>query len=211
MKQIFFKRYFIAIAEDGASVVVLTPVETIAKLKSEKSAKFTELKNITDSDSIEATNLSLAIYKLTQDIKAQEAIIAKAEREQEIAMKRNERIKLVDTLLEAHEHVLKVHATKSSTLEDKNAASDAFKAAKDVVSNELLAKYAAPVRAVSTDGAPASGKSKAIVELFIEGRAYGKGDTEIMKEIVSAGFARGTAWHAVNNYKKSIGEATTEV
>lgn len=184
---------------------VKTPQERIVDLKALKATKWAEMVKL-DGDSEEAVTANLELYKISQQIKSAEAEIVTAERQLEVANKRNERIKLFDDVIVAHAHHLKTAASKA-TADEKRAAHDDFIAKSEIVKNELLAKYAtvsAP-RAAGT-GEPKGAKGAAIIAMYEANKATGMDVTANIKAIIASGHSRGTTGAVVLAHRKAIGE-----
>lgn len=210
MKKVLFIRTADA-DENGAGGVVLTPAEKIANHQATIKTLGTSMATL-EVGSKEWLDANLEIYKINQLIKAEQAGLLKIAHEQEIAEKRNARIVLADNLVSAAVHHTKIHATKSSTADDKTAADDALAAASEVVKNELLAKFAVstPSKSVATGTtAVAGGKGAttlAIRAAFDANRASGMSDSANIKAIIDSGFSRGTTGAVVLAYQKELGE-----
>ena len=91
----------------------------------------------------EALEANIAMAKNNQAQQAEIAALKKEEQDAIVAAKRNERVALVDTLVGAALNNATVQADKKATAEDKADAADKFAVAREVVVNELLARYAA--------------------------------------------------------------------
>ena len=160
----------------------------------------------------EALEANIAMAKNNQAQQNEIAALKKAEQDEILAAKRNERVALVDKLLECHTAYNMVNADKKASAEDKNAAADAFNAAREVVVNEVLAKYAAskPSKPATEGVAPTGGSrgktGEEIRSLFIANRQTGMSDTDNVKAIIAAGYSRGTTGAVVLAYQREIGE-----
>ena len=155
---------------------------------------------LTDPFAKETKDAKLAVWKIEGEIKAEEAAILKAENEARIAEQRNERLKLNKNQLNAHAALIAIKADKRASAEAVAEAQTAFDNAKELVDNELLAKYAksAPAKKAVDGDAPKADKTAQTAEIV---EHYLSGKTN--KEIEDLGFARSTVWHAINNYKKA--------
>ena len=188
--------------------------EKLDVLKSTLTEKQTELASgkILPGTS-EFTEAMLVQFQLMNEIKAEEANIAKTIKEQEIALKRNERIAMVDDMLAAYADVLAINAATPSgeNMEEKNAIYAKFKALREPIDNEMLvriphttpSKKAVDGLAPKTDGGE---KGKAIIAYLLEQRALGITDTEIKKQLVANGHAVGTVGAVVLAYQRANGE-----
>lgn len=177
--------------------------ELLTKLKSDKKAAWAEMRKFEDPDAPEAVEAKLAVYKIDQDIKAEIASLRKIEADAKIAEQRNARVALVDNYDAA------VLALTNAKKDDKPAAQDEVNTAREVIVNELLARYATSKPATggtATTSGTKGATSKAIVELYIANKAGGMNDTENKKAIEAAGYSRGTTGAAVLAYQKEIGE-----
>ena len=170
--------------------------ETLVKLRNEKKALWAEMVKHEDPDTDEAKNASLAVHKKQGEINAEEANLRKIASDAEITAKRNERLKLAQNLIDAV--TAKLTAPKN-TPADKMAEFDgAIATAREIVENELLAKFAASKPAkVAADGATPKSDGGANKEAILELARSGK----TQKEIIEAGYKRSTVWHTVNNAK----------
>lgn len=150
----------------------------------------------------EAKDAKLAFLKIEAEMKGEESSLVKAANEAKIAEARNQRIALVKTLLDAHNAILT--APKSVTAEAKAILQSTFDTAREVVENELLAKFASskPAKIADNGETATTGRNTeskaAILELYHAGKTHA--------EIEAAGFARSTVWHTINNYKKANGQ-----
>lgn len=173
--------------------------EKLNELRAAYKAAYDKARQIEDPFSPEAQTANMELWKIQGEIKKEEAAILKAAAEAKIAEMRNARLALVSNLLEAQKAVLSL--PKSATAEQRNDVENKLAEAKQVVENELLAKFAASKPAKSeASGEKAernSGNTAAIIELYLSGKTH--------SEIEAEGYARSTVWHAINNYKKANG------
>jgi len=155
---------------------------------------------MTDPFAKETKDAKLAVWKIEGEIKAEEAAILKAENDARIAEQRNQRLVLNANQLAAHAALLTIKADKKATAEAVAEAQTAFDNAKELVDNELLAKFAksAPAKKSVDGDAPKTDKTAQTAEIV---QHYLDGKTN--KEIEDLGFARSTVWHSINNYKKA--------
>jgi len=177
--------------------------EKLVQLKAQFAEAWAKMAGISDPFSKEAKDAKLETWKIEGEMKAELANLQKAENEARIAEQRNERLKLNQNQLDAHAALLALKGDKKATAEQIAEAQTAFDTAKEAVDNELLAKYAGSKSAAKVaDGtakeAGEKGKDRAaIIELYLAGKEQ--------KEIIEAGYARSTVWHAINDYKKANG------
>lgn len=210
------KRYFAPGAADTAApapapapVVNIAPEPTSEKLteiRGKMGTAWAEVLKFPDPMSKESKDARMAYFQLEQDEKAEIAGINKAANDAKLAEARSERLKLNSDMLAAYAILLQL--PKTATEVDKTAAKESFDKAKEIVDNELLAKYATsrPARSTATtaaaDGQTVTAKSadrQEIVALYLQGKTH--------KDIEAAGFKRSTVWHAINDYKKANGIA----
>lgn len=209
MKSFNFVRLLMAAIVDAA-----TGGATVAPAPELSSPKLTELKGLyaeawkamlamTDPFSKETKDAKLAVWKIEGDIKAEEQRIVKEQNDAKLTEQRNKRLELNKNQLSAYATLLALQADKKAKPEDVQTAQTAFDTAKELVDNELLAKYAASSSAKKSqsdkDAKPETGEAKAnkaaIIELFVAGKTQ--------KEIEEMGYARSTVWHTIDKYKKA--------
>ncbi len=171
------------------------------------NAKFAEVQKATDMKAALALNTEL--FKLQQDEKSEIAAIAKAEKDAELEVKRNERAKLVTDFEAAAIADATLQASKASK-EDKEKSKDALTAQRDALTNELLGRLAASSPSKTATGNTATGTKGAIAadirSAFVANRAAGMTDTANIKAIIESGFSRGTTGAVVLAYQREIGE-----
>jgi len=183
------------------SAPVITPAEKLAQLKGQQVAAWQEMIKFPDPTTKEAKDARLSYFKIEGEIKAVETQIAKAENDAKIAEARNARLTLNQTQLDAYAALLAERGKKSPDAAKLTELETAFNTAKEVVDNELLAKYAASKPAKVTvssengqsNSSDKSGNKAAILELARAGKSH--------KEIEAEGFKRSTIWHAINDAK----------
>lgn len=157
------------------------------------------------------TDAMIKAFQVGKEIDAEKLNIKKLLHEQEVAMKRNERIALFDEAIVAYDAVIAINATEAS-IDEKNAVYDAYKAKREIVVNELLAKYAtSKPSTVATQGVAKStstngNKAADILAMFHEQRAQGIPDATIKKNIEAAGHARGTVGAVILAWQRANGE-----
>lgn len=180
--------------EKTANVVAEPTNEKTAEIDGKIDALFAAQDS--ETDRAKKLAISMEIYKLQQERAAEVNNIKKHQRELELKEAQNKRIQLVTDLLAAHEANLAVQANKKATEEEKTAANEAFVAAREIVQNELLAKYktSSPAK-TSADGGvnvPTSGKSAEIKTRLLDMVANGTPLATAKKMLVDEGFSRGT-------------------
>lgn len=203
--------------ETPAAPVAIVPRETLTSPKLEElKSKQLELQTEVVSGkfaagSTEFVDVMVEMFKIGTDIKTEEANIARIAKEAEIANKRNERIALVDAMLEAYAAVIAINATDAS-IDDKNLVYAKFKELRAPIDNEMLLRIPSGIaskKAVdglapkTTDGGE---KGKAIIAYFLEQRANGVPDTQIKKELVANGHAVGTVGAVILAWQRQNGE-----
>lgn len=203
MKNWFIVRLLTAVVEaaTGAVEAPLTS-EKLEKLKADYRVAFKAIQAVEDPFSKEAIDAKLAAFKIEGEIAAEKAALQKAVNDAKIAEQRNLRLALNTAQFAAYDNLLKVKADKKSTPEQIAEAQTAFDTAKELVDNELLAKYAnssTAKKAKAVDGQPvekaSSANKAAILEMFHAGKTHA--------EIEAAGYKRSTVWHTINDWKKA--------
>lgn len=182
--------------------------ELLTKLRNDYSVAFDAMKLLTDIN--EQQKSMLVTFKIQKEIEGEITNIKTLARDAEAQMKRNERIKLVDTLLAAHVAKLMVDSDKKSTEEARNVANDAFNAAKDVVQNELLARYGTskPSTSVATGTTSTGERGAKGAEILAEHQANlagGKTVPESKAAIVASGHAVGTVGAVILKWEREQG------
>lgn len=169
---------------EAAKVAATVPEPTSAKLteiRAKQDEIFQQLKLQNDRKSQDYKDLKLQDFKLDNEEKAEIANIKKAESDAKVAEARNARIALVDNY-------------------DK-ATGDAKVAAREILVNELLARYATSSPAKKDGSVKGTGgnKTNEIFALMDSGATY--------DSLIAAGYADGTirsaAWKG--QYKKGAG------
>lgn len=173
-------------------------------LKAEKKALWAELIKHEDPDTKEALDAKMNVWKKDGEIKAEIQRLEKEAADQKIAEQRNIRLGLNTAQLNAYDNLNKVRADKKSTPEQISAAQTAFDTAKELVDNELLAKYAksSPAKADGAAKAEKGEKGAKTDEVCFPLFAEGKTAKEV-EEIT--GIPRSTVWFSSDRYKKQNG------
>jgi hypothetical protein len=202
MKHVFLRLLFMADAATSTAPVLSS--DKLTELKTAKKSAWAALRAIEDDESKEYKDAKLALYKIESEIKAEETQLQKAANDAAIAEKRNERLGLNTKMLELHAKLIALRNDKKAAPADVAAAETEFNTAKEVVDNELLAKYAASSSAKKavdgSSGQPSDdGKSSESKAAILELARAGK----TKKEIEAEGYARSTVWHTINNAKKA--------
>lgn len=200
MKLHFLRMMFSALVETSAPQAIELTSEKLTELKRQYTEQWQKMLTMSDPFSEETKNAKLALWKIEGEIKAEQAALQKAANDAKLAEMMNKRLELNANQLQAHAELLAVTNNKKSTPEEIQTATDKFNAAKEIVDNELLAKFAASKPAKVSSDKVAGEKSgnantAAIIELYLAGKTH--------KEIEEAGYKRSTVWHAINNYKKA--------
>lgn len=211
MKRLFIVQLFYAIAEgiaNGGGNVDPKPVELtsdkLTQLKAAYATQWQEMLKHSDPFAKETKDAKLALWKIEGEIKAEEAGLQKAANDAKAAELRNQRLQLNANQLDAYAKLIAIEADKKAKPEDVQALRDAFNTAKELVDNELLAKYASSgssrkkAEGDNSSDADKDAKKAAILEMYAAGKTH--------KEIEEAGYARSTVWHTINNYKKANAE-----
>lgn len=190
--------FYSAVAAGGAAATA-TPLtsDKLEQLKKDLASSYTAERSA-EIGSKEFLDARMASLKAESAVKAEEANLKAEDSAAKLAVLRNERVgKLNDyksAVLVAHA----VHADKKSSVDEKNAASDAEKALFDAIANELLGKYATvkPAKLAKDGTAKAAGTkgstSMAIREKLLENQSAGMSYTENIKAVIAEGFTRGT-------------------
>lgn len=209
------KLTFIRLAMAAEIATGTQPVDTakpeptspkLDELKKQYAEAWQKMISITDPLSKDAKDAKMAVWKLDGEMKSEIGEIVKRENEARMAELRNERLKLVATLLDAHKAF--VTAPKNTPADKLAELEGAFTTAREVVDNELLAKYAhsKPAKKAETSegdnsasNGEASANKAAILEMYAAGKSH--------KDIEAAGYKRSTVWHVIDKAIKA-GEVT---
>jgi hypothetical protein len=190
--------------------------ETLVKLRADKKVAYDAM-IAAEFDTKPWLDAQMEMYKIGKLIEAEIANIAKQKQQAELVEKRNARIQLLTNL----EDLLKEQFTFESTQHDStdqayiaqsNEINDRVKAAREIVQNELLARFATstPSKSVATGETKPTGQKGATGEriraAFIANRAAGMTDTDNVKAIIASGESRGTTGAVVLAYQREIGE-----
>jgi len=149
-----------------------------------------------------------AVYKQNGLIKAEIGEIKKAEHAVKVAEARNAKLALIANY-DAARDALKA-LPKSAKDDERNAATDAFNAAKTALENAVIGSVGS-LKADPADGqkkqpGEKGATSKRIVEKFLANRAAGMNDTENVKAIIASGESRGTTGSVVLAWQRENGE-----
>lgn len=149
-----------------------------------------------------------AVYKQNGLIKAEIGEIKKAEHAVKVAEARNAKLALIVNY-DAARDALKA-LPKSAKDDERNAATDAFNAAKTALENAVIGSVGS-LKADPADGekkkpGEKGATSKRIVEKFLANRAAGMNDTENVKAIIESGESRGTTGAVVLAWQRENGE-----
>jgi len=195
----FIVLFLDAVAATGGAIVKELTSDKLTQLTQNYKDQWAKVISFTDPFTDDAKNAKMALWKIEGEIKAEKDALQRAENEAQLQQKRNERLALNTTMLDAHAALLAEKSKKAPDTAKVAELETAFNTAKEAVDNELLAKYAASSpakKAAATDGTPADSANKAaIIEMFLAGKSH--------KEIEDAGYARSTVWHTIDKYKKA--------
>jgi len=178
--------------------------EKLIELRATKKSHLIAARGFEPDSDGEAAEL-LEAYKIEQLIKAEIANIANVAKQAELQLKRSERIALNDAMLEAYKALVLFTSNPDDDVSsiEYNTLSDAFKAAREIVDNELLAKYSVPVKAATTTTGSIAGAKLSDTEntaMVAANHAAGMTDAQNRAALMAAGVPRSTAWHSVNNW-----------
>ena len=186
-----------------APIVKVYNSEKLTQLRADKKAAWEALNNqnpeagtVYEFDSPEWLKQSMEVFRIGKLIDGEIAALKQAEVDAELSVKRSERVALNTAQLAAYDAMLAVNADKKATQEAKYAAAETFRIAKEVVDNELLAKYASAksvtTTATSTGGGERGATGAKILERLRAHIAEGKTSTDAVKSVIAEGFSRGT-------------------
>lgn len=179
------------------------PAATQAKPAEPTSPKLEELKKAKTAAMSEAAKAQMAgdekaaedkfleVYKIGEDIKKEIAEIRKHEAELLRKEKEAAIVKLFDDAIAAYANHLKVEGSKAS-IEEKNAASNAYKEQREKVVNRLLGSRPAAATTGKTPTGTRGATGSAIHQMILDNLAAGMTLTDAKKAIVDAGYSRGT-------------------
>lgn len=207
MKQIFLTLFLFADAATGGAVAAVAEFtsELLTKLKAEKKLLWAELIKHEDPDTKEALEAKMNVWKKDGEIKSEIQRLELEAAKQKLDEQRNLRLGMNKAQFDAYDKLLAAKAVKNAKPEDIAAAQTAFDTAKELVDNELLAKYAkSSLAKAGTDGTkagkPATSENKyKILDLYRAGKKH----SEIIAE---TGIPDSTVWHTINNAIVKDGE-----
>lgn len=218
MKMLLLARMLFAAAAEAATAsmtAVTAPrepkSENLTKLQAELAAKWSHMVAQTPG-SKEALDANLDVYKQQKLIDGEIATIRKGWADEELAVKRNERVKLLDNYIELVITDRAIQADKKADIATKDAATKEANDAREVLVNQLLSKFAAAAPAktaangTTTTAGPKGAKTAEIRAAFDANRAAGMGDTDNVKAIIASGHSRGTTGAVVLAYQRELGE-----
>lgn len=170
--------------------------DLLTKLVAERKALWKEMLKHEDPDTEDAKNAKMALWAKEGEIKAEKASLQKAENDAKMQEQRNQRIGLNNAQFAAYDALNAEKAKKQPDAAKVAELQTAFDTAKELVNNELLAKFAgsSPKKEKSENGektGKAAVQKAEILALFAAGKLH--------KEIEAAGYARSTVWHVLNN------------
>lgn len=202
MKNFFLQLFYaVAATATGGAVTPLTSPK-LDELKASYRVAYKDMMKFDDPFSDEAKAAKMAAWKIEGEIKAEEAALLKAVNDAKIAEARNVRLALNANQLSSYATLIALQGDKKADPAKVVEAQAAFDTAKELVDNELLAKYAATkIAKPKSDGdtnEAKGGKSEqkaAILGLYKDGKKHA--------EIEAEGYAKSTVWHVINNAIKS--------
>lgn len=194
------KKFFAPAATEAVAAAPAPELtsEKLTALKAEYAKAWQEMVTQTDPFAESTKNAKMKVWTIEGQMKSELAELQKAANEAKIAEMRNERLKLNENQLAAYAVLLGIRADKKADPAKVTEAEQAFITARELVDNELLAKYAAskPAKAVTSSDHEGSDTDKAaILELARTGMSK--------KDIEAKGYARSTVWHAIDKAKKA--------
>lgn len=193
----FIRPFMAAVTEVATQAVAELTSPLLTELKAKYVTAWQTQAKFTDPFSQEAKDAKMAAFKIEGEIAAEMANLNKAAKDAQIAEQRNERLKLVAALLDAQKAILT--APKNTAADKMAELQTTFDTAKEVVDNELLAKFAhsrpakAKVEGETSKTTEGGANKEAILEMARAGKTQ--------KEIIEAGYKRSTVWHTINNAK----------
>lgn len=196
--------------ENNANVTNVTKPETAQPAPkvytSEKltalQAEYAEKRNLAmsfEAGTPEEEEASLAQFAVKQAIKSEIQRLKNEEAEAILTEKRNQRLAIIDELLNAHD------ANVSDATE---ANGEALKTVREKLSNILLGTVSRGTPAKTTGDKPAGGGNasegrKKVVDFYLANRAT-MSDSDIRKQAEADGLApKSTIWHAINDFKNA--------
>lgn len=202
-----------AAAETETKVVPEPESEQLTKIRTDIDNQWTEIEGLKPRTP-EYTAATLKLFELQASETAEIANIKKREQELLLIEKQNQRVALLDAVIDAKlasvEFDNSVRGADGTIPaehhERSNELNAAFKQAREVVANELLKSLPTVRKTVAAGTTAAAGDSNkgdektAILAKHVANIAAGKTDAESRKLLEADGHKRSTVWHAVNNY-----------
>lgn len=174
--------------------------EKLTKLTADYSSAWAEMLKCSDPLSEAAKNAKLALYKIEAEINAEKSALTKAENERKLDEMRNERLKLNETQLKCFESFILAKSDKKLPAEKLAEIEAKFFEAKNVIDNELLARFASSTpgkKSVKNEGGGSqSEKSAQILQMYEAKKSHAEIEAE-------TGVPRSTIWHTINNAIKA--------
>lgn len=209
---------------DNAQVELTS--EKLIEIRKEIDEAFDAMEG--EKDRFKKLGLISKITDLQDAEKAEINAIKRAKADQELQAKRNERIALVDKMLELYDD-FKGYKSVFDTMpevekegepgvmvkpQDAQSKLDGlyheYKNVRETIENELLARVG--IKVTANNGTPAVQNSepkgeigKKIQELYAANRALGMRDADNVKAIIAAGFSRGTTGTEAKKYRDAHG------
>lgn len=193
------------------ATTVVTKVNEIATspaldaLKLQRKEQWSTLRSIEDYESKEALEAKIALNVTDGKIKAEISRIENERRESEIAEKRAAVVKVVDDAINAAvshalsqiEHNKLKGDAKVADIERSNNVYDIAKLAREAAVNQALSRSGLSARTsapkIEGESTPREGGTGAkIRELLLAEIAAGQTNTNAVKNVIAAGFSRGT-------------------
>lgn len=201
----------------AAPAIVAAPAKVyesdkLTALKAQQKEQWSKARAFEDPTDPAALAANLDLFKTNKLIEDEIKALKTAEAEAAAAEIKNARLRLVDELLAAYDADKVAAADKKLSIDEKNAVNATFKAAKDVVTTELmraLGTRAAAPKATTGDAKPTGERGatgQAIIALWLANRAAGMNDTDNRKAIIEAGHSRGTTGAVTLAWQKENGE-----
>jgi hypothetical protein len=181
-------------AESAKAAAPVEPTsEKLVQLKKDKAtAMSAAAKAQMAGDEKGAEDKFLEVYKIGEDIKRELAAIKQHEAELLKKEKEAATVKLFDDAIEAYVKNQEAIGDKKLSIEQKNELNNDYHAKREAVVNRLLGSRPAATGAAKTASGTKGATGSAIHDLIVSKIAEGKTLAEAKKEIVEAGYSRGT-------------------
>jgi hypothetical protein len=176
--------------------------EKLQQLQQEAAAQWEAIKGL-EFGSKEFNDGQLAMFKLQNAIKAEQAAIAAAEANRKAEEARNAKIAIVDNYAAA----VLAAAAKGATDEQKAAAAAMREQLVNLVVGAKVATATKPKGEGEGEGASKGATAAAIIAEYLSHLNAGMSDTEARKATIAAGYSRGTTGAVVLDYRRQNGLA----